>query len=196
MEALGKLQHLDQTQMHSHTQDLLNPPHERKASGTDPCDSRLRTGTFGAARRLTNTTMTLIWCFSWPNLSDKGNKCLCAARLSHMVARRTSSHQFQRTCARMCVAQNADMLRFPDGSFSRIPRRIFEQIFPNLPVTLQRCPAACRMVPTTTNLCLISHFRLPFHFHTPVDLCARRSGGATNATYMSGFHFYWFRGKC
>lgn len=121
--------------------------------------------------------------------ATKATNASRAARLSHMVARRTSSHQLQRTCARMCVAQNADMLWFPDGSFSRIPRRIFKQIFPNLPVTLQRCPAACRMVPTTTNLCLISHFRLPFHFHTPVDLCARRSRGARECELHERFPF-------
>lgn len=165
--------------MRSHTQNL-NPPQERKKGGITASDARPRTETL--QRRLTNTTMTLIWSFSWPNLRDKGNKCLCAARLPSMVVRQTSSHQFQcsnaRACACMCVAQNVDMLWFPDGSFCGIQRRVLEQILRNLPSCLSKCHLTAlprsRIVPATTNLCLFSHFPLPFHFAWYRSLCTSK----------------------
>lgn len=128
---------------------------------------------FSAARRLTNTAMTLIWSLSWPNPGDKGNKCLCAARLSHMVDRRTSSHQYQ---SQQCTGARMPVCGTERGHVV-IPRWLIlwntetdfrtdflETCHPaGAHVTLQPCPAACGIVPAATNLCLFSHFLLPLH---------------------------------
>lgn len=66
----------------------------------------------------------------------------------------------------LCVAQNVDMLRFPDGSFSGMQRRIFEQIFRNLPSCRRKCllaalPRSLRNCSCNHKLVLISTFSPP-----------------------------------
>lgn len=170
LEALGKLQHLVQTQVHSHTQDL-NPWEKNGWNKSVWCETLDRDTSVLHAAWQTQQWLSFslflgqIWetkainasaphvCPMW--LLEDPLHISCNA-VTHVHAHACVWH---RTWA-CCDSQMAHSLEYR-GGFSN---KFFETYHPvGANVALQPCPAACGIVPATTDLCLFSHFLLPFH---------------------------------